>query len=120
MSRTRIAVIVWLFSLLPASAGEVSLEAVLAHPKQYDRQRTTVRGFARVEGESFVLYRDAASAKRLDVYALSVSQQRERPLHDSLNNHWIAATGIIDAKAHGLWGFPCELLLEEAHVVRHQ
>jgi hypothetical protein len=26
---------------------------------------------------------------------------------------------VVDAKAHGLWGFPCELLLEEAHAVRH-
>jgi hypothetical protein len=56
----------------------------------------------------------------LDIRALSVAQRRGKPLHDQLNNHWVTATGIIDAKAHGLWGFPCKLLLEEAHALRHQ
>jgi len=102
------------------AAAEVPLDSVLAHPQKYDRHRVTVSGFARVDGESFVLYRDAASAKRLDIRALSVAQRRGNPLHDELNNHWVTATGTIDAKAHGLWGFPCELLLEEAHAVQHQ
>ena len=107
-------------SLVTAAAAEVSLDSVLAHPKKYDRERVTVSGFARVDGESFVLYLDAASAKRFDTHALSVAQRRGQPLHDRLNNHWVIATGIVDAKAHGLWGFPCELLLEEAHAVRQQ
>jgi hypothetical protein len=98
----------------------VPLDLVLAHPQKYDRRRVSVSGFARVDGESFVLYRDAASAKRLDKRALSVAQRRGKPLHDQLNNHWVVATGVIDANAHGLWGFPCELLLDEAHTVRHQ
>jgi hypothetical protein len=113
-------IVALMLSLLTATAAEVPLDSLLAHPKKYDRQRVTVSGFARVDGESFVLYRDAASAKRLDIRALSVAQRRGKPLHDQLNNHWVTATGIIDAKAHGLWGFPCELLLEEAHAVRHQ
>ena len=107
-------------SVVALAAAEVPLDSVLAHPQKYDRQRVTVSGFARVDGESFVLYRDPASAKRLDVRALSVAQRRDKSLHDQLNNHWVTVTGIIDAKAHGLWGFPCELLLEEAHAVRHQ
>ena len=106
--------------VVTAAAAEVPLDSVLAHPKKYHRQRVTVSGFARVDGESFILYRDAASAKRLDIHALSVAQRRGDPLHDQLNNHWVIATGIVDANAHGLWGFPCELLLEEAHAVRHQ
>jgi hypothetical protein len=104
---------------LTAAAAEVPLDSLLAHPKRYDRQRVTVSGFARVDGESFVLYRDVASAKRLDTRALSVAQRRGQPLHDHLNNHWVIATGIVASKAHGLWGFPCELLLEKAHTVRH-
>jgi|ERR1044072_2272960 hypothetical protein len=107
-------------SVVTLAAAQVPLDSVLAHPQKYDRQRVTVSGFARVDGESFVLYRDAASAKRLDIRALSVAQSRGKPLHDQLNNHWVTVTGTIDAKAHGLWGFPCELLLEEAHAVRHQ
>ena len=112
-------IVALILSVVAAVAAEVSLDSVLAHPKKYDRQRVTVSGFARVDGESFVLYRDAASAKRLDTHALSVAQRRGKPLHDYLNNHWVTATGIVDAKAHGLWQFPCELLLEEAHAVRH-
>ena len=107
-------------SLLTAAAAELPLDSLLAHPKKYDRQRITVSGFARVDGESFVLYCDATSAKRLDTRALSVAQRRGQPLHDHLNNHWVIATGIVDSKAHGLWGFPCELFLEEAHAVRNQ
>jgi hypothetical protein len=116
-SRTIIALTL---SLLTAAAAELPLDSLLAHPKKYDRQRVTVSGFARVDGESFVLYRDATSAKRLDTRALSVAQRRGQPLHDHLNNHWVIATGIVDSKVHGLWGFPCELLLEEAHAVRHR
>ena len=113
-------IVALMLSVVAAVAGEVPLDSVLAHPKKYDRQRVTVSGFARVGGESFVLYRDAASAKRLDLHALSVAQRRGQPLHNDLNNHWVVVTGIVDAKAHGLWGFPCELLLEEANAVRHQ
>lgn len=120
MSIARLAVTILLLSLVTASAAQVALDLVLAHPNKYHGQRVTVRGFARVDGESFVLYRDVASAKRLDVRALSVAQRRNRPLHDQLNNRWVIATGVVDAKAHGLWGFPCELLLEEAYAVRHQ
>jgi hypothetical protein len=112
-------IVALMLSVATLAAAELSLDSVLAHPKKYDHQRVTVSGFARVDGESFVLYRDAASAKRLDIHALSVAQRRRRPLHDQLNNHWVIATGIVDAKAHGLWGFPCELLLEEAHAVPH-
>jgi hypothetical protein len=92
----------------------------VAHPKQYHGQRVSVTGFAHVDGESFVLYCDKASAKRLDVRALSIAQRRNGPLHDYLNNRWVTATGIVDAEAHGLWNFPCELLLDEAHTARHQ
>jgi hypothetical protein len=112
-------IVALMLSLTTLAAAEVPLDSVLAHSKKYDRQRVTVSGFARVDGESFVLYRDRASAKRLDIHALSVAQRREGPLHDQLNNRWVTATGVVDAKAHGLWGFPCELLLEEAHAVRH-
>jgi|SRR5215471_3766176 len=107
-------------SVVTLAAAEVPLDSVLSHPQKCDRQRVTVSGFARVDGESFVLYGDAASAKQLDKRALSVAQRRGKPFHHQLNNHWVTATGIIDAKARGLWGFPCELLLEEAHAVRHQ
>jgi hypothetical protein len=113
-------IIALILSVLTAAAAEVRLDSVLAHPKKYHRQRITVSGFARVDGESFVLYRDAEAAKRLDLHALSVAQRRKGSLHDYLNNRWVTATGIVDAKAHGLWGFPCELLLEEAHAVRHR
>ena len=106
--------------VVAATAAEMPLDSVLARPGKYDHQRVTVSGFARVDGESFVLYRDAAAAKRLDKHALSVAQRQGKPLHDQLNNRWVTATGIIDANAHGLWGFLCELLLEEAHAVRHQ
>jgi hypothetical protein len=113
-------IIALMLSVVTAVAAEVPLDSVLAHPKKYDRQRVTASGFARVDGESFVLYRDAASARRLDTHALSVALRRGKKLHDQLNNHWVTATSIVDAKAHGLWGFPCELLLEEAHAVGHQ
>src|SRR5207244_3823683 len=98
MSHARTAVLVLVLSASTVAAGEVPLESVLAHPKQYDGRHVTMRGFARVDGESFVLYRDAPSAKRLDVHALSVAQRKGRPLHDSLNNRWVVVTGIIDAK----------------------
>ena len=117
LSRVTAALIL---SLVTVAGAEVPLDSVLAHPKSYHRQRVSVSGFARVDGESFVLYRDAASAKRLDKHALSVAQRRGQPLHDHLNNHWVIATGVVDANAHGLWGFPCELLLEDAHAVRHE
>jgi hypothetical protein len=120
MSHARITVLVLLSSFVTVGASEVPLGSLLAHPKQYHGQRVSVTGFAHVDGESFVLYRDKASAKRLDVRALSVAQRRNSPLHDYLNNRWVTATGIVDAEAHGLWNFPCELLLDEAHAVRHQ
>ena len=120
MSHARIAAGFLLLSIVTAGAANVPLDSLLANPKRYHAQHITVRGFARLDGESFVLYRDAASAKRLDIRALSVAQRRNRPLHDQLNNRWIVATGVVDAKAHGLWGFPCELLLDEAHAVRYQ
>ena len=108
-------VVALMLSMVTAVAAEVPLDSILAHPKKYHRQPVTVSGFARVNGESFVLYRDSESAKRLDLRALSVAQRRKQPMHNHLNNHWVVATGVVDANAHGLWGFPCELLLEEVH-----
>jgi hypothetical protein len=105
MSRSRIAVIGLLLSFVTVHASKVSLDSLLAHPKQYHGRRITVTGFAHVDGESFVLYRDTASAKRLDVRALSVAQRRGGPFDDSLNNRWVSATGIVDAKAHRPLGF---------------
>jgi hypothetical protein len=113
-------IVALMLSVVAAVAAEAPLDSVLAHPKKYDRQRVTVSGSARVGGESFVLYRDAECAKRLGLRALSVAQHRGQPLHEDLNNHWVVITSIVNAEAHGLWGFPCELLLEEAHAVPHQ
>src|SRR4051794_15417009 len=105
MFRATAPVILLVFSFVTVGATELSLDSLLAHPKRYAGQRVTVTGFAHAEGESFVLYRDTESAKRHDVRALSVAQRRTGPLHNHLNNRWVTATGILDAKAHGLWGF---------------
>src|SRR4051794_39351030 len=96
-----------------ASAREIPLPLLLSQPQRFHHQRVTTRGFAVVSGESFELYPDTRTAVRYDVHhALCVGQRMSGPRHDQFNRRWITVSGIIDARAHCMWGNPCELLLE--------
>ena len=107
----------WL-ALLPAAAlaGSIPVQFndLLKDPRHYHAQRITVEGVARVEGESFVLcgtLRDAEGFAQPSK-DISVAQKVGGKSYDDLDNQWVAVTGVVDADRHGMWNFPCEILLE--------
>ena len=104
-----------LASALIANTLTVDFGQLVTHPRAYHAKHLSVVGFAHVEGEGFVLYENRKAASVFSTSrAISVAQRRNGPSYDRLNNHWVVVTGIVDADHHGLWNFPCELLLDKA------
>ena len=100
--------------LLVATSSAADFKEVLRNPAGYHQRRVTITGVARVEGLTFELYANPADA---DSYAsatrtLSISQNVKGPRYDKYDNRWVEITGIVDAKRHGMWGYPCIIFLE--------
>lgn len=99
---------------LTCRAELTSFREVLNNPRAYHQQRVSIKGVARVQGSSFVLYQNLRDAAKNapSSEAISVAQRSDGEIHDELDNHWVIVTGILDANRHGMWNYPCEILLE--------
>ena len=111
-----------LFVILPiallANASTVEFSNLITSPHRYNCQRISLVGFAHVSGESFVLYQNDKEAAKLSTSrAVSIAQKRRGPNHNRVNDRWVTVTGIVDANSHGLWNFPCEILLENVELI---
>jgi len=112
--RTLIKCILALLALsLVANSSDSEFRRLLGNPRVYNNKRVSLVGFAHVDGESFVLFENERAASKLaDSQAVSVAQRLNGPNYDHFNKHWVKVTGVVDAYSHGLWNFPCEILLE--------
>lgn len=111
-------ILTFLVSTALGSTTPVGFDALLANPRAYHQKQVCLVGFARVDGESFVLFENKFAATKLnDSRAVSVAQRIGQSTHDRFNNHWVKITGTVEANAHGLWNFPCEILLEKVEAV---
>lgn len=100
--------------LFVATSSAADFKELARNPAAYHHHRVTVTGVARVEGLTFELYAnpaDAGSYAHADK-AISISQNVEGPRYDKYDNRWVKVVGVVDAKRHGMWGYPCIIFLE--------
>lgn len=113
----------WIVALMVtvrvATAVPVAFNNLLENPRKYHHQQVSVEGVARVQGSSFVLYRNLHDAEELadSSKAISIAQRVGGQTYDNLDNHWVIVTGLVDADRHGMWNYPCEILLRDVHLL---
>jgi hypothetical protein len=106
-------------SLAISHAFALDVAELVANPRQFQGQRVTVEGVARVQGLSFQLYRNAGEAKKYgpEDKAVEVSTRIKGPRYDQYDNRWVQVTGrLADASSASAY-YGCTIFLDQVKLL---
>lgn len=119
-SRRRfILLIAALVAISTSCASASEFVSILTNPQAYNHQHVSLVGVVVGDGPEFELFETASDARNIVAASRSFFVRAKGPWKRvrPYDLHRVRVIGMVQADRHGIWGNPCEILLEKIEVL---